>query len=307
MSKKFLFVINRKAGGGLRADTEKKAEKAAHTLFGSFDAIYPKSKDEAEGEIRDALKKGASHIVVVGGDGSVNTAANGFFENGELVSRDAAMVVANGGGGCDYYASLYGRKERLDLLGLLSSDVIKKVDVGLLSSRNEGFADRYFVNMASVGIAAETVLKREKGGRFLPNALQYVIPALSTLSTYKASDITIEVDGELHKHTAMLVAISKGQYAGGGMRFGLSVTLTDGSFEVTVIEDTGRLYLAINMIKLYSTNYPGVKGIVKYSGKKISITSAPVVGVEADGEFCGMSDVTVELLPKSLNVVIPGF
>lgn len=300
---KHIFVINRLAGGGLKSGFEDKIAAIAREVLGDFNAIYPKSADEAKGAVTEAIKNGIERVVVVGGDGSVNAAVNGFYENGELINRDAALVVADGGGACDYKSSLYGKDAPIDLKALLADGVIKKVDVGVTRFPGQNRAQHYFVNMLSAGMSAEVDRRRADGSRVLPVSLQYLFPTVALIFTYKSTDITVKIDEETYKHRAMVVTVAKGAYAGGGMKFGLDVTLDDGEFEVTVIEDSNRVYLAFNLLKLYSGNYLDVKGIVKYRCKNIRIHSAVKIGVEADGDPYQATEVDVSILPRSLGII----
>src|SRR5436305_2005059 len=55
---------------------------------------------------RQAIKRGARTIIVVGGDGTVNEVVNGFFENEKLISNDAELTIVPRGTGSDFLRTL---------------------------------------------------------------------------------------------------------------------------------------------------------------------------------------------------------
>ena len=93
-----VFVINPKAGRGMDERGVAKLEAYFRRRGSSFHAILSQSRrDDVINRTRKALRQGAEQIVAVGGDGTVNAVANGFFENGELVRPDACLAIAQSG------------------------------------------------------------------------------------------------------------------------------------------------------------------------------------------------------------------
>ena len=71
-----------------------------------FEAVmteYPGHASELAGK---ALKMGYKTIVSVGGDGTMNEVANGFFEKGSLIDGNSRLVVFSRGTGCDFIKTL---------------------------------------------------------------------------------------------------------------------------------------------------------------------------------------------------------
>ena len=92
-------------------------------------------------------------IVAVGGDGTVNAVANGFFEKDELVHPAACLAVAKAGSGSDYFRGLTKTK-RHDWREIVLNPSVRRVDAALMqiAGRPEPL---YFVNMATFGMSAE--------------------------------------------------------------------------------------------------------------------------------------------------------
>lgn len=300
-----LFVINRSAGRGLSTAMEKALRDYALAHEGAYKPLFATSGEEAITGVRVAINEGIDRIVAVGGDGTVNTVVNALFDQeGKPINEKVALAVIDSGGGCDYSSSLYGfHPPRID--DLLASGATRKVDVGRITFDNRAITPRYFVNMASAGLSAEVVRRRELSRLPVPAFMEYFIPTVATLFSYNASDLSLTLDGQPIDCRAVTVTLSKGAWAGGGMKFGLDVTLDDGQLEVTVIEERNRFYLARNLLKIYSGAYRGLDGVVKYRARQVTVQPANPWPVEIDGDLHGVTTLTAELLPGALRVTRP--
>src|SRR5262249_48035395 len=86
------FVLYNPAANGGRTKQEWPALSAAlQTVFPRFIGTPVTARGQAARLVRDALREGHDQIVVVGGDGTVNEAVNGFFELGVPLAPDAVL------------------------------------------------------------------------------------------------------------------------------------------------------------------------------------------------------------------------
>ena len=69
---------------------------------------FTSEEERGSGQVRRALREGAGKVVVVGGDGSISEALQGFFENGGAIAPEASLVVMPAGRGDDFFKSLAG-------------------------------------------------------------------------------------------------------------------------------------------------------------------------------------------------------
>jgi len=91
---KRVFVVNPKAGRGISPRRLQRLETFFLRRGGSFDAVLTSSRQDVVTRTRELLRRGADQIVAVGGDGTLNAVANGFFEQGRLVRPDASLAAA---------------------------------------------------------------------------------------------------------------------------------------------------------------------------------------------------------------------
>ena len=306
----YTFIINKHsghgyAGNGFGKKELSKMESYFKKTIGSFEYVMPENREEAVKVTRKLLKQGVDRIVAVGGDGTINAIVNGFFENGKIIRESACLVVTAAGSGCDYYKSVTKNSGAQDWMELVTNCSPKEVDVGVIKYSDDARSDRYFINMASIGMIADVVKIKEKLFSHVPKILRYNIPTIWCLFTSKVHELEIETDEKSFIVEALAVSISKGSYAGGGMQFGLDVSLDDGMFEITIFEKTGPIGMALKLGKLYGGNYLHVPGIRKEKTSRISFRSKNPVQCELDGDLNGTTDLTMSLLPKAIRVCFP--
>jgi len=302
---RYRFIINRHSGRKIGNRRILDMEKYFQSAIGSFEYVLPEGRDDAIRLTRESLKEGFNRIIAVGGDGTVNAVVNGFFENGKPINSGASLVVTREGSGWDYYSSITKYKNTRNWMYLVTDSEVRAVDVGYASYGDTALTGQYFVNMASIGLTAEIVEKKEKASDLIHINLRYILPTMVGLFEAHPKEVEIVMDNETVRREVLAVTVSKGSYAGNGMNFGLEVALDDGRFEVTVIEKSNPFYMLYSLGKLFTGNYLSVRGISKYSTKRLELRAPKPLGSEIDGELYGSTDMTIDLLPKALNVCFP--
>ncbi|MFQ5632045.1 MAG: diacylglycerol/lipid kinase family protein, partial [bacterium] len=102
---------------------------------------------------KQALMQGCELILAVGGDGTLNEVANGFFDNGKLINPDATLGIVPKGTGTDFVRTLNVPKTSDALAKCILKNQTRKIDVGRLACHSfDGQPiTRYFINVADVG------------------------------------------------------------------------------------------------------------------------------------------------------------
>ncbi|MFQ5431184.1 MAG: diacylglycerol/lipid kinase family protein [Nitrospinota bacterium] len=301
----YMFIVNKHSGDGFGQKELSRMENYFKKSIGSFEYVMPENREDAVKITRKLLKKDVDRIVAVGGDGTINAIVNGFFENGKIIREDAALIVTEAGSGCDYYKSVARGSTVQAWMELVTNCTPKSVDVGVIRYKDDARGDRYFLNMASIGMIADVVRIKEKQAAYVPKMLRYNIPTIWCLFACKSHELEIETIEKSFHVEALAVSIAKGRYAGGGMQFGLDVLLDDGMFEVTIFEKTGPISMALKLGKLYKGDYRHVPGIRKEKTSRITFRSKKPVQCEFDGDVYGTTDLTMTVLPKALKVCFP--
>lgn len=303
MKRKFIF--NPFSKQGRRADTLEGIKEFFLHATGEFDCVVTQSRDHALQETRKALRSGVQQVVAIGGDGTVNAVVNGFFEDGKWVRSNSTLAVSNVGTGSDYFRGMVFGKNVTDWKKIVLEHMIQPVDIGHIHYASSSFVDQYFANMASFAMIADISEKKNKGPKWIPSQVQYLIPTIGSLISYKPQSVHLVMDSTVLDLKVLTIAIAKGRYAGSGMHFGGAVTLSDGYFDVTVIEDMPLLKMLMKLGKVYTDAFKTEGGIRKFKAKTVGIFCRTPLPVEYDGEVYGTTDVEISVAEHSVPVCMP--
>ena len=309
-----LVIVNPKSAAGSTSDnwTQLASDLRAH--FGPYNVDFTKFAGDAVGLAEAAAKAGRKFIIACGGDGTVNEVANGILNSGV----DAELGVLPSGTGGDFRRTLGLPRNPRDAAKVLQTGVTKKIDVGRVTFLDiEGKEiSRYFLNVSSVGLAAD-VIKRVKSGDsmdWLPlqgvrGKVNYAVSALKEAFDLEAETIRIKVDDKEETSLQTVVfCVANARFFGGGMKIAPDASLTDGYFDVVNIGDisTGRILL--HALSLYRGTHPELKEVKVTQAKKIAIRSSDpshTILLETDGELPGKLPAVYEIVPQALSVRVP--
>jgi diacylglycerol kinase family enzyme len=171
---------------------------------------------------------------------------------------------------------------------------------------NEEPSERYYVNVADVGVGGQVVDIVNNSSKSLGGVLSFFLAGLrATLFQYKNAPLHLELDGRIIctgvRH--YFVAVANGRYFGGGMHIAPNARLDDGLLDIVLVGDLTlpeKVYFAS---KLYSGKAGKLRKVQMLRGHRLSIRSPHKVFIEADGELVGTTDAHFEVLPSALNVL----
>ena len=288
-------------------------------------------------------------MVAVGGDGTINEVANGFFhpvvdllgppeELGRLICNRSAMACFNFGTGGDFTKTVPCPQDMEELYEMLAEqDPTLMVDVGLctfvpLDSEEvtdcyytmcrEGECDfekskarapesRYFVNVATAGMAAETCFQAEKvKGCCCGGKIAYYWAIVKSLYHFRNKDLLVKLDGGEPRLLEQVSCFSCGNgcYFGDGLPVCPSANPIDGKLTTTVWTKARVRDFIFNTRAMYSGDHVKADTTVVMEGKKFEVSSQREENlclVEADGEILGRLPATYQVLPERLPILTP--
>jgi diacylglycerol kinase (ATP) len=287
--KTFILVNPRARNGEVAGRWPKLEEELLSALkVKSAQVDFTSAEDHGAIKIRNALKSGFRKIVVVGGDGTLSEAVQGFFEEGRAIAPDAVLFVMPGGRGDDFFKTLRGsgfygaRGAWLRGLDLIYKGKPQKTDLGQVEFFGAPEVKRrYFINIASFGfpgLVVSRVLSQQGSiGRSVigKSAWTYMAQTVLALSKYRPLPITVKVDGQLAYEGPIFSGfILNGAYNGGGMCWSKNIQLDDGFFEVVVLEPRNIAKTLCSASKMLSGKWQGTSQVHVLRGQNVEITQA---------------------------------
>jgi diacylglycerol kinase (ATP) len=309
MSLKTQVIVNPESNQGRTRKRWKQIKESLRSILREYKYEFTEKPLQAIEICRSAIKDGIELIVGVGGDGTINEIANGFYENTRIINPETMLGVLPSGTGCDFSRSLSIPKGFRNAARFISETPASRIDVGKISYRNHLGADedRYFLNISDFGIGGE-VIERMKVSREERKASSYFKSLVTTFINYKAKRLHIKVDDrDLAVEEYMVGAVSNGKIFGKGMKIAPNAQLDDGLFDLVLVKRMGTWEFLRNVYKLYRGTHLSHPKVLQIRGRSIEARaderSGDRVLIEVDGEQVGTLPATFELMPKSIPVI----
>ena len=280
-----------------------------NNIFGPLTFGHTTAPGEMTVLVRQAIHAGAERIVVVGGDGSVNEAVNGFFEDDQPIGTEVVLAVWPVGTGCDFARTIGMSGVSIDQSFASATD--RRVDVGKasftsLQGRSES---RYFLNIASFGSSGLVAQKVNTTHKLLGGKLSFYFGTLRGLLGYQNQRVRLMIDDKTDETMLInTVAVANGRYFGGGMMIAPHALHDDGALDIVVVGDIGMMTFLKDSPLLYRGTHLAQPYIRSFRGRIVKVEplgDTPVL-LEFDGEQAGKLPVRYEILPQALRLFSPG-
>jgi len=299
-------IVNPESDQGKTRKRWKHIKEGLKSFLREFKYEFTEKPLQATEISRVAIKEGTELIVGVGGDGTMNEIANGFYENQKIINPVVSLGIVPSGSGCDFTKSLnipHGFKNALKVITQAPSSLI---DVGRarFKSHSGEEEERFFVNVADFGIGGEVVRKVNQS-RMRRKASSYLRCLVSTFIAYKNKKLRLKIDDkELPLDEYMIGAISNGRIFGKGMKIAPDAELDDGFFDIVLVRGMKMLEFFRNAWKIYTGTHLSHPKISLIRGRKIEAFAEDEndVLIEIDGEQVGILPATFEIIPQSILV-----
>lgn len=297
----YTFILNPMAGKG----AARKADDLLEVLLRNSGLKFRAWHTEAPGHATQLARQATtSHVVAVGGDGTINEVVNG------LAGTDKIMGIIPTGSGNDFIKSVGIPRSMKKALDVLKAGHVRTIDVGRVQTgqRTNGSIKyapaRLFANGVGIGFDA-AVARRVSEIKGLRGTALYLLAVLQTLGRYRSPELTVRTDDETWSDRELLIAVGNGPCAGGGFYLTPEAKVDDGILDVTVIQDVP-IVKVLRLIPGVMAGKPVHNACVRYKKvKELEVSSSEVFSVHADGEIVGrdVHGVRLEIVVGALKVI----
>jgi YegS/Rv2252/BmrU family lipid kinase len=303
---KTVFVVNPASANG-RTGREWPGLSSKLTALGvEHQAVLTRAPAEATELTAIALADGAEVVVAVGGDGTLNEVANGFFLKGYPPERSAIALMPYGTGG-DFRRTFGIPTELEKVAEMLRNDHRRRIDAGRIDmqSLDEIPLTRHFVNIADAGIGGVVVDRVNHSSKVLGGKLTFNLVSLRTLLTFKPPAVEVRSDERNWEGKAQNVVIANCQYFGGSMHVAPRAEPDDGKFDVVVFGDIGGLEAIRQIQDIYKAKHVRNPKVQTWRASEVEVLSGERVLIDVDGEMCGTLPAKFRVEPGALGLVVP--
>ena len=273
---------------------------AARGLVG--DALVSERAGQLTALAADAVAGGATRLVVVGGDGSVNEVVNGIAD-----ADGVELAVIPRGTGWDFVRTFDIPRDLDAAVDVALTGSVREIDLGSVTYRTWGGdeARSIFANVASAGISGAIAQRANESSKALGGKVSYYWATLAVFVGWQTGEMRVSVDGESRSGKMIDAVVCNGRYLGGGMMMCPEAEPDDGVFDVLLIGDVTKRDLLLVLPKTYKGNHLPHPRLELLRGTVVTVESAEPLPIELDGEQPGTTPARFEILPRALRLRVP--
>ena len=184
---------------------------------------------ERPGQIKEIAhsltREGKGDVVVIGGDGTLHDALNGFTNFDKC-----ALGLIPAGTGNDFAAAANIPSEPEAAVELIVKGAPRYTEFMQLPRGVRG------LNVAGTGIDVE-ILRRCRASKWLRGKLQYLISLIISLIKFKNYDLTVRVNGREVRYKTLIACVGNGFRFGGGIRMCPQAVLGDNLLDFVAVDN----------------------------------------------------------------------
>lgn len=307
-------------------------------------AVFTKKANDGTLLTRKFLKRGVKKVIAIGGDGTINEVANGFFlperkqgDNKKLVpscknnvrgqenkndfpqpdillpiNSEAVFGIIPSGTRNVLAKSLNLPQEIDECCHNYMQGSTQKIDVLTATVTNpfdrSKTSTRAFLNAAEIGFGAEVIDRSKKvRSRVKSRMVSTITSVIATLPTYESNNCEIVFDDGKDKVVTKMTmgVIANGKFLGGGFMAAPEASFSDGLLDVVILRDSGSLKMLDKLANIKTGNYTDEVDVIYKQAKKVSLKSMERdITVAIDGEPIGILPATFQVNQHSLNILL---
>ena len=301
------IIANPNAAGGRVGRELESIQTRMRDALGEVVTLLTEGPRHATTLTEQAVRDGATTILSMGGDGTHNEVVNGIML-AEPPPGAVTLGILPAGTGGDFRRMLIHGDTLDESAVALPTASAAPIDVGHVQFQNDdGQSDeRYFINIASFGVAGLVDRYVSKSSKLLNGTITFYISTLRALARYKPARVRIEVDGQdIGTYAITNVMVCNGRFAGGGMKFAPDAHLADGLFDVVVAEHRSVAYTLSLTPNIYKGTHIGKPGIRVFRGREVraeTLTEHPA-WMDVDGEAPGQLPAHFRIHPGAIQLL----
>ena len=330
-----VLVVNPSSSSGLTGkDWDSLFVEIKKVLGENTEAAFTEKSGDGAVLTRDFLRKGFTKIAAIGGDGTLNEVANGFFQESvgtnesknnsktsgnnnfplssklKPINPNAEMGVIAGGTRNVLAKSLGLPGEIIEGVRTFSLGKPKTIDVISATVTNpedhSTVNTRLFLNAAEMGVGAEIIDRSKKVRKTINSRIVSTIAGIvSTLPSYQSNECEISLDNGQRKFRAKMTMtiIANSQFLGGEIKAAPKADMSDGKLDFVILKDSVGLKMIDELVNMKDGDYSEEDNIFYTQVKQVSIASKERdVTVAIDGEPIGVLPATFEIIPNALRI-----
>jgi diacylglycerol kinase (ATP) len=307
---KLRILVNPKAGSGAAERRLPEIERALRRAGLGHDVVRTSRAGQAGELVRQARADGIDCVALVGGDGTLNEACQGYLgaDGSPIPGPDLALIPAGTGG--DFRKTFELGSSVDEAVHRMRDANPRPIDLGILEATAPDGSPivRAFINITSFGLGGLTDQIVNSSPKWMGGRAAFFIGAVRALAVYRNTPVVVRVDGEQRVEGPIVnVAIANGRFFGGGMKIAPDADPSDGLFDVVALGDLSRAESLALTHKIYLGTHLGTNKVSISRGARIEaepVRSNDRVLIDMDGETPGRLPLVARIAPAALRLLV---
>ncbi|MBZ0114329.1 MAG: hypothetical protein K8J08_17840 [Thermoanaerobaculia bacterium] len=295
-----LFLVNPTAGSGRAQGVW---ESLRSRGLGLSRTLVECDRSRAKERLLEGLNEPIRRVVAVGGDGTVNLAAECLLAANRGAAGDISLGIVPAGTGGDLAKALELPRSPADAFDRAMGTNLRRIDAIGVSSEGK---ERVAINVAAAGLAGrvdEVLARTSRPGR----RKRYLPATLKALVSYRSINASLRIDGQSQPAGRYyLIAIANGPTFGRGMKVAPGALVDDGLLDFVIVGDVPRWQLPYRLPQLLLGRHLKTRWVEFVRGKTLELTGldSDMPPIDVDGESFGASQVSFRVLPSALGIAV---
>lgn len=296
MNEKWAFIVNPIAGDGFAGDIADEIPHRCREKKIECEVIFTERKRQASLLARDCADRGFTHVIAVGGDGTINEAAQGVIGHSSVIFGTVAAGTGND------LIQIMGYDDRFtdDDWEILFEGNNTPMDVGYCNGNHflNGMGLGYDAQVAAANYTEDEAHEVKRG-----NKTKYVWHIVKTLVFYRSKPMWVDARDERYRTTCFMNTVSIGRRFAGGFFVTPRAWADDGLLDICNVKGIGFFERFWVLSKIPSGTHTEMKSINYYQTHELRLEFDEVVPYHLDGELYFDSKFDIRVLPEALRMI----
>lgn len=236
------------------------------------------------------LAKQYSKIIVISGDGTLNSVINGIAGSNcklAIIPTGTANVLAT---------ELGIPRSFQQAATIALQDNTQPIDLGKVNNH-------YFSLMCGIGFDAQVISNLKPALKQMFHKIAYPLAGAKTLMNYKPERLVVIINDNVVKEGYFALA-ANARYYGGKFSVAKHADLSDSHLDVCVFKKSSSIDF-LKYIAAILTGTQSPKDMEYFKAKKVKVVAEDKVLIQADGDVIGKTPAEISVRPSILEVVVP--
>lgn len=305
MKKRFLAIVNPKAGGGRCGKLAAASLTKLRTDGLLLDVIATTAPGHATELAGEAYSQGYRRFIAVGGDGTAHEILNGVFPQALANGADTASRIGLGflplGTGNSFLRDFADLGADESASALLEN---RSRPCDILCLTHDG-GKIYSINLASIGFTADVADLTNRAFKPL-GELGYVLGVLISLARLRRRPFPFRYDSHSawDRNRYLFLSFNNSKFTGGKMMIAPHADPSDGAIEIVQWGPIGRIGLIRALPRLFDGTHIEHPLASHQSARRIEFDIKTPVPTMIDGEVFHLKLRSLEIVPHALDVYV---